>query len=300
MDRRSFLTLAGAAWFASNLWGRGLWAATATPDAAVVTGGPGEAARAAVEMLGGMGRFVKPGQKVVIKPNMSFPTPPEKGANTHPAVVQAIAAMCSEVGAAEIHILDNPLSSAERCLEASGIQEACRDMGGRVQALTADRFYKEADIEAGEDMKENAFVREVLEADVLIAAPTAKSHGATGVSLGLKGMMGLIRDRGAMHWRYDLDTAIVDLNTRLKADLTVVDGMFVLSTGGPYGPGKVLKEDTVIASPDPVAADALAVEAFAWYGRRFEARQVKHVRLAAERGLGSMDTASLRVKRLAL
>lgn len=112
--------------------------------------------------------------------------------------------------------------------------------------------------------------------------------------------MGLIRQRGVMHSRYDLDTAIVDLNTRLRAALTVIDGTYVLSTGGPGGPGKVLQENTVIASADPVSADACAVESFEWYGRRFAARQVSHIRLAHERGLGSMDLAARTVTRITL
>lgn len=270
------------------------------PDVAVAKGGPAAATRACVEMLGGMGRFVKRGARVVIKPNMSFASEASYGSNTHPEVVAALARMCGEAGAASVLVLDNPLAPAEQCLERSGIRAACREFGDIVQAPSADRFFAETELPAALQMKSNAFLREVLAADVLIAAPTAKSHGSTGVSLGLKGMMGLIRNRGVMHSRYDLDAAIVDLNTRLRAALTVVDGMYVLSTGGPFGPGKVLKEDTVIASADPVAADAVAVESFEWYGRRFEARQVNHIRLAAERGLGRMDVAALDVRRVTL
>jgi len=74
----------------------------------------------------------------------------------------------------------------------------------------------------------------------------------------------------------------------------------VLSTGGPRGPGTVLNEQTVIASPDMVAADAYTVSAFPWYGRWFAPRQVGHIRLAAERGLGRLDVENLKVEKLAL
>lgn len=303
MRRREFLKwqLSGTLWLtAGAALPLAALAAPAAPDVAVARGAPAAATRACVEMLGGMGRFVKRGAKVVIKPNMSFATDASYGSNTHPEVVAALARMCGEAGAGSVLVLDNPLAPAEQCLERSGIRTACQELGDIVQAPSGNRFFVEADIPGAQQMKSNAFLRDVLAADVLIAAPTAKSHGSTGVSLGLKGMMGLISNRGVMHSRFDLETAIVDLNTKLRAALTVVDGTYVLSTGGPFGPGKVLQENTVIASADPVAADAVAVESFEWYGRRFAARQVGHIRLAAERGLGRLDVAEMNVRRVTL
>ena len=130
---------------------------------------------------------------------------------------------------------------------------------------------------------------------MLIAAPVAKSHSGAGVSLSMKGMMGLVYNRMIFH-RRDLHTSIVDLSTVLKADLTVVDATRVLSTGGPGGPGKVLTPDTVIASADMVAADAYTVSAFEWYGKSYRPDQVRHIREAHARGLGRMDIENLRVE----
>ena len=94
----------------------------------------------------------------------------------------------------------------------------------------------------------------------------------------------------------DLDEAVVDLCTILRPTLTLIDASRVLTTGGPGGPGKVLPMNKVVASTDMVAADALAVELGTWYGRKFKARQVRHVNLAHKRGLGNMNTAQLSVK----
>ena len=149
-------------------------------------------------------------------------------------------------------------------------------------------------------MKETDVMQDVLEADVLIAAPVAKSHGSAGVSLSMKGMMGLVYNRWVMHVRYDLHESIVDLASLLKPQLTVIDATRVLSTDGPSGPGKVLRPNTVIASHDMVAADAQAIQMFEWYGRRFAPRQVKHVRIAHERGLGRMDVENLTKKEVRL
>jgi uncharacterized protein (DUF362 family) len=98
-----------------------------------------------------------------------------------------------------------------------------------------------------------------------------------------------------MH-RLGLQTAIVDLASILKPALTVVDATRVLSTGGPGGPGKVLKGEVVIASTDMVAADAYTVASFEWYGQKYKPTQVQHILEAHQRGLGRADIENLVVK----
>lgn len=302
MDRRSFLKHNARIilWSTALCYGIRLprpAAAADIPDIAVATGDRTAATRAVVDLIGGMRRFVKPGQKVVIKPNMSFAGGPEDATDTHPEVVQELVAMCREAGAERVRVLDHTLRREERCIE--GVQKACEVHGDDiVQAVSRSRFFKATAIAEGRQMTETDVMREVLEADVLIAAPVAKSHSSAGVSLSMKGMMGLIYDRGIMHSRYDLHESIVDLATLLKPDLVVVDGSRVLSTNGPGGPGHVLKRDTIIASTDMVAADAQAVSMFEWYGQKLKPRNVKHIRIAHERGLGRMDVENLRLKQI--
>jgi uncharacterized protein (DUF362 family) len=304
-DRRSFIKwqAKGALWLAaagSGILAPGSLFADAAPDLAVAEGGPAAATRAAVELLGGMQAFVKPGQKVVVKPNMSFANPPDMATTTHPEVIAALVSMCREAGASRVDVVDHTLSSTEMCLERTGIRRACKDLG-RVEAEGGDRDrYKERDIPEGLSMKRTEVMREVLEADVLIAAPVAKHHGSAGVSLSMKGNMGLIYDRGVMHWKHDLHEAIVDLTTLLKADLAVIDATRALTTNGPGGPGKVVTPGKVVASRDMVAADAKVVSMVRWYGQGVEPRQVRHIRLAHERGLGRMDLENLRITEIAV
>ncbi|MFP4168452.1 MAG: DUF362 domain-containing protein [Desulfonatronovibrionaceae bacterium] len=277
-----------------------LWAAP-DPDLAVVSGGPGEATRAAVKLLGGMGAFVSSGQKVVIKPNMSFDNQPEMGTTTHPEVVSALAGMCLEAGASSVLIPDHTLRSPKACVENSGIRAACSSLpNSEVRALDGSKGFVATDIPGGEHFTETDVLREVLEADVLIAAPVAKHHSATGVSLSMKGMMGLIADRGVMHRRYELHTAIADLSRLLRADLTVIDVTRALTTKGPSGPGKVERLDTVVASRDMVAADAKVAAMVSWYGQKISAGKVDHIRIAHEWGLGRMDIDNLDVRQLEL
>jgi uncharacterized protein (DUF362 family) len=248
-----------------------------------------------------MGRFVKAGQKVVIKPNMSFARTPDLATNTHPLVVKEVLIMCKEAGAAKIRILDYSLQDPEQSLILSGIRDACDSVEpGLCHHLMDAGFYQEATLPKAVEMRSNAIMKDVLEADVLIAVPVAKSHGSAGVSLSMKGQMGLIRERKIMHGRYNLDVSIVDLAQRLMPNLAVIDATRVLTTGGPGGPGRVITPGEIIASADPVAADATAVASYEWYGRVMEPKQVSHIRLAHERGLGCMDIDKLRTQRISV
>jgi uncharacterized protein (DUF362 family) len=272
--------------------------AEALPDLAIAHGrDPAQNTKTAVDALGGMKRFVKPGNKVVIKPNMSFDGGPAAGCTTNPAVVAEVARLAADAGAASIAILDNVLRNPEDCLSRSKILEFCQKVPNTVvRAVKAERMFKTVNVPQGAELKSMAVVSEVLDADVLIAVPVGKSHSSSGVSFSMKGMMGLIQDRHSFHSRYDLHTAIVDMVTVLKPHLVVIDGTRILSAGGPSGPGDVISLNVVIASPDMVAADAQMLALGTWYGRQFSPNQVKHIKLAAERGLGTMDLGKLNVK----
>jgi len=270
-----------------------------TPDAVIAKGDPGPAVRAAVEGLGGMEQFVKKGDKVVVKPNMSFSNPPSWATTTHPDVIKEIVSMCVAAGAGQVLVLDNTLRDREMCIEQSGIAKACEVFPeSRVLGLKEKKFFKDVPVPQGRELKSTAVMKDVLDANVVINAPVAKTHSSAGVSLSMKNMMGVIYDRAVFHYLYNLHTAIVDLCTVAKAHLTVVDATRLLSTGGPGGPGKVLQPRKVIASTDMVAADAITVDMGEWYGRKFEPHQVKHIREAHERGLGRMDIDQLNIKRV--
>jgi len=273
--------------------------AAAAPHIAVAVGDAAAATRRAVEIMGGMKAFVKKGDRVVVKPNMSFTGGVMDAVNTHPEVVREIVAMCREAGASRVRVLDHPLRPSEQCIE--GARDACRIFGDDVvHALNNKEFYREVAVREGKSLRETDVMKDVLDSQVLIAAPVAKSHGSTGVSLSMKGMMGLVWNRSIMHWRHNLHDAIVDLCTVLKPSLVVVDATRVLTSDGPGGPGTVITPRTVVASRDMVAADAYTVQAFEWYGQKLGPDKVRHIRLAHERGLGRMDVQSLIVKKVVI
>jgi len=296
ITRRDFLKTA-AAGALLGLVGRPAFSdAKEEHDLAVISGEPAGATKKALEAMGGVARFVKKGQRVVLKPNMSFANPPEWGSTTHPMVVATVAQACMEAGAQQVVVLDYPLRRAELCLERSGIREACKPLKGvHVLGLEEKKFFREIKVPQGKVLERVEVLKEVLDSQVLINLPVAKSHSATGVSLGIKGLMGLIWDRYSFHSLYNINQALADLATVIKPQLTILDATRALVSGGPGGPGEVRKPNLIIAGIDPVAVDSYGVTVVPWYGQNFKGRQVEHLLAAHQRGLGKIDIDQLKI-----
>jgi uncharacterized protein (DUF362 family) len=296
MTRRKFLKTT-AAGIALSLAGKPSFSiAREEVDLAAISGDPVAATKKALEVLGGISRFVKKGQRVVLKPNMSFTRTPEFGATTHPQVVATVAQACMEAGAQQVLVLDHTLHRAELCLERTGIREACKDIPGvHVLALQERKFFREIKIPQGKVLERVEVMKEVLDSPVLINIPVAKSHSATGVSMGIKGLMGLIWDREIFHSQVNMNQALADLATVIKPQLTILDTTRTLTSGGPGGPGEVKKPNLIIAGIDPVAVDSYGVSVVPWYGQTFKGRQVEHLQIAHQRGLGKIDIEQSRV-----
>ena len=270
--------------------------ATEEYDLVVISGEPVAATKKALEAIGGISRFVKKGQQVILKPNMSFARTPDFSATTHPLVVATVAQACMEAGAQQVLVIDHTLHRAELCLERTGIREACKNISGvHVLALQDKKFYREIKIPQGKVLERVEVIKDVLDSPVLINIPVAKSHSATGVSMGMKGLMGLIWDRESFHSQYNMNQAIADLGTVIKPQLTILDATRALTSGGPGGPGEVKKLNLIIAGVDPIAVDSYGVSIVPWYGQNFKGRQVEHLLLAHQRGLGKIDIDQLKI-----
>jgi uncharacterized protein (DUF362 family) len=268
---------------------------------AVVQGARPAATRKAVQLLGGMEAFVKKDSRVVLKPNMSWASTVESAADTHPEVVREVAAMCIEAGASEVRVLDHTINRAEQCLKLSGIGEACGNMNNvYVYAVNDEKFYRGITIPRGKALRSVKIIKDVLDCDVFINLPCAKSHTTTGVTLGMKNLMGIIWDRRAFHSDFDINQALADLSSAVKVHLTVLDASRALTTAGPKGPGIVTEPRTIIAGTDPVAVDAMGVTMADWYGQKFTPKQIKHIAAAHAMGLGTMDLPKVNIKKAAV
>ncbi len=302
--RRSFLKKTAAASAAITFSGKMAPAASAPAPLLVSLTGKGIAADldAALSKLlapwGGMQAFVSKGQSVLLKPNMGFPTPPQVRATTSPQLVAAVAKQALACGAGRVTIIDNPVRRPEACLRVNGIRKAIKGLDVHILMPTSDKLYRSTLVPKGKSLKKVAIVKEALEADVHIALPIAKSHNAAGYTGTLKGMMGLILDRESFHARYDLNQAIADLNTVLIPKLSILDGLQVMTTDGPAGPGELVTCNTLVAGTDPVAVDAAGVELTPLYGRAIKPHQVKHLKFAQQMQLGTLSPPAERVQRL--
>jgi uncharacterized protein (DUF362 family) len=253
----------------------------------------GQITREAVATLGGMNQFVRSGDSVVIKPNIGWDRSVEQGANTHPLVVKALVEMVLEAGGSRVLVFDHTCNEKRRCYRNSGMEEVLGAMGRAVKLEHIDdRKFIPVDIEKGISLTRWDIYKEALLADCYINVPAAKHHGLSRLTLGLKNNMGVIGgNRGRLH--HDLGQKLADLATVVKPQLTVVDATRMLMKNGPQG-GRikdVRKADTVVASADPVAADAYATTLF---GLRPE--EISSTVAAHKMGLGEMNLDRISVK----
>jgi uncharacterized protein (DUF362 family) len=290
MKRRAFIKLLGLSaifyhWLIRDLAAAGL------PVVAVAEGADhARTTRNALAALGGMGRFVKPGATVVVKPNMGWDRSAEYGANTSPVVVRTVVEECLKAGAKKVKVFDRTCNDERRCYVNSGIEPALKGMKNvEVKHLENERFKKVA--LNGKALKEWELYGEALSADVYINVPVAKHHTLSGLTLGLKNVMGIMGgNRGSIHQH--LDTALADVNAVFRPHLTIIDATRILTAHGPQGGDlkdvKILNK--VIASTDIVAADAYATTLF---GKRPE--EIAVTVAAHKRGLGEMDLKKVKV-----
>lgn len=254
---------------------------------------PAAITRAALAALGGIERFVKSGNDVIIKPNICVDYhPPEYAATTNPMVVGTLVAMCLEAGAQRVRVMDTPLggSTAEAAYAVSGIKEAVEAAGGEMEVMGRVKF-ADFPIPEGKDITAWNIYRDVIEADVLINVPIAKHHSLARLSLGCKNLMGVILNPNRFH--QNLGQRIADLLSVVRPTLTVVDAVRILTAHGPTGGSlnDVREMNTVIASHDTVAADAYAATLFGLTGA-----DIAYVKAAAEMGLGTLDLSAVKME----
>ncbi|HTG80993.1 MAG TPA: DUF362 domain-containing protein [Geobacteraceae bacterium] len=290
MDRRAFLRILGLFPIAYHWLLRDL-AAAGQPVVAVAEGANhAQTTRNAIAALGGIGRFVKPGATVVVKPNMGWDRSAEQGANTHPEVVRAVVEECLKAGAKKVKVFDRTCNDERRCYVNSGIEPALKGLKNvEVKHLESERFRKVA--LNGKVIKEWELYGEALSADVYINVPVAKHHGLAKLTLGLKNVMGIMGgNRGSIH--KNIDVALADINAVFRPHLTIIDATRILTAHGPQGGDlkdvKVLNK--VIASTDIVAADAYATTLFG-----LKPEDIAVTVAAHRRGIGEMDLKKVRI-----
>jgi uncharacterized protein (DUF362 family) len=293
MNRRTFIKFVGL----TSIFYRGLLrdlSAAQTPVLAIAEGKdyPGITMNA-VRALGGMKRFVRRGDTVVVKPNIGWDRSPEQAANTHPLVVRAVVEECLRAGAGKVKVFDRPCNDERRCYVNSGIAAALRDLKSVELKYVEDERFRKVAIN-GTVLREWELYGEALSANVFINVPVAKHHGLTRLSLAIKNVMGVMGgNRGKIH--RNIGPALADINGVLKSHLVVIDATRILTDHGPQGGDlrdvRVLNK--VIASTDIVAADAYATTLFG-----LKPADISTTVAAYGKGLGEMNLNKVRIVRV--
>ena len=241
------------------------------------------ALRKTLDAVGGIKRFVRPGERVTLKPNVGWDRTAAQAANTNPILVAEMVRQCLEAGASGVIVTDVTCNDPRRCFIRSGIRDEAERAGAAV-LLPTDDDYVEIDM-GGELLTRWPVLKHFVECDRLINMPIVKQHSLSRCTIGMKNLYGIIGGRrNQLHQR--IDQSIVDLAAFATPTLTVVDATRVLLRGGPQGGSldDVALEHTVICATDPVAADSRGAEFLGVTGE-----SVGHIVLAQQSGLGLLD-----------
>ena len=191
---------------------------------------PAAALNAALEAIGGIGRFVHTGETVVVKPNVGWDRTPEQGANTHPVLVSEMVRLCLSAGADRVIVTDVSCNDPRRSFLRSGIREAGETAGARVMLPQSEDF---ADVALGGSVLTKwPVLKHFVQADRFINMPVVKQHSLTRCTMGMKNLYGILGGRrNRLHQQ--IDQSIVDLVAFVRPTLTVVDATRVLLRNGP-------------------------------------------------------------------
>ncbi|MCX5655822.1 MAG: DUF362 domain-containing protein [Planctomycetota bacterium] len=263
---------------------------------------PARNTRVAVEKLcgpDGAKTFVRPGDIVVVKPNIGWAQVPDMAATVDPAVVATVVRMCLEAGAKAVKVFDNSVGTDSKCYEFSGIQTAAREAGADV-FLCARHRYKAVkfDDPRVKRLAEWPIYEDALTSDLLINIAVAKTHNLSYVSLCMKNLMGVQGgDRGKMH--QEIHQNLADLNVIVRPTLNILDATRVMISGGPSGGRRdqVASAKTIVCGTSAVTVDAWAADPknLPWPKGHHELASVKHIALGAAAGLGVAEPDKIEV-----
>jgi uncharacterized protein (DUF362 family) len=246
----------------------------------------------AIELLGGMGRFVRKGDIVAIKPNVAFASPPMLGATTNPDIVAEIVTLCLKAGAKHVIVADNPINDPMSCFALSGIGRAATAEGAEV-LLPKNHLFEYTTLEGGKLIVDwPIFYGPFAKADKLIGIAPVKHHHRSGASMTMKNFYGLLGGRRNV-FHQDINTIISELACLVKPTLVILDGTRVMMTNGPTG-GSVSDlrlANTVVASTDMVAADSFGCSLL-----DLTVNDLPYLTKAERAGAGTTDYESLNPK----
>ncbi len=304
LTRRNFIKMSIAAGLAlalepvSNLTpalaGASFKSSGAADIVALKNSAPAKMFEAGIKELGGMSRFVKKGQLVVIKPNIGWARTPAEGANTQPELIARIIELCYKEGAKKVYVFDNTCEFWRDCYLKSGIEKAALDNNAIVLPANREKNYKTIAIKGATTLKDVKAHELFIEADVVINVPVLKHHGGTQMTAALKNLMGTIWDRRFFHLN-GLSQCIAEFSNFRKPDLTVIDAYRVISAHGPRG---LSDKDAALETTQLIGTDMVALDTAAAMLLGYDPLKISHIAIAEKLGGGTMALDKLNIRKM--
>ncbi|MEJ2110680.1 MAG: DUF362 domain-containing protein [Acidobacteriota bacterium] len=249
---------------------------------------PGAVAAALLEVLetiGGLSAFVKPGQTVLVNPNLFSIHPPEQAVTTHPELIRQIVLQCVKAGADPVWVGDSPVGSQNEgeLWVRTGMVAAIE---GTPAAMKSWRV-KQKPLRCGDDLL--AVPAWYDDVDVVISVPKLKTHSLTTLTCGLKNVYGIVSGEAKIqfHLKYPSPLAMSAFLLRvfsvLKPQLTIADAVIGMEGNGPVH-GRPLTVGVLLASSDTLALDTVACRTLG-----ISPSAVPMISLAADLDLGCLD-----------
>jgi uncharacterized protein (DUF362 family) len=241
--------------------------------------------------LGGMSRFVLPGERVLIKPNMLSAKHPEKAVTTHPAVVKEVILLVREAGGIPF-VGDSPgVGGVHRVAEKSGILHVLRETNTELVEFSESREMNGTGM-----FKRIPLATPYLDADKIINLPKLKTHEMMTITCGVKNLFGAVvgTAKAAWHLKAGADRELfarllVEIYEVRHPDLTIVDAITAMEGDGP-GSGDPRFVGCLLAGTNALAVDKIAADIIGIPGK------MRYVERAAEKlGLAGVAAASIRL-----
>ena len=246
----------------------------------------------ALDLIGGIGDSVKPGDLVLINPSwVAPPVEREAGCITIPEIPRAIADIVKEIGARPVIAESSAVGvDSEKIIQESDYREL-RKLGYEVIDLKQDKkAHVNLPTENGKVFDTVECWELVQKADVIISVPKLKTHDQTEMTCAIKKLKGLLTDKGkrAMH-QQGLFDGVIDLMSAVKPRLAVVDAIICQEGLGPVF-GRPVEMNLIIAGKDLVAVDSTCARLIG-----YDPKETLLTVNAAARGLGIMDPGQIEI-----
>jgi len=317
MDRRDFLKraaalgailavdmkLAGEAFAKKEpVVAKGTVAGASGELVAVMGGEPEVMLQRMLAEMGGISKFVKNGDRVVLKPNIGWNRTPEQAANTNPQLVGEMVKQCLAAGAKEVLVFDHTCSDWQKAYAMSGIEDAVTNAGGKMVPGNDKSYYVAVDLPKGVKITSTTIHKILMDCDVWFNIPVLKHHSGAKMTAAMKNYMGIVWDRQILH-KTDLQQGIADINSwSKKPALHIVDAYRVVKANGPQGttPDDVVTLKALFASADPIAVDTASGKFFNQVRPDITLDDISHIGKGQALGLGTMNLDAVNVKRITI